>query len=156
EYLVARRIHLGPLLARHDPAGYAAFAAAAAEIGYGPVETQRQWAALALVCAFRGVAPVALDQAGLDRAREALIGASLRIGRGAQKNLRGKLYGLEATLFHAGITEELPRRRSPTKADQRAAAWAALAAGAPTLVATAQRYLAQLALSLRPGTVRNS
>lgn len=155
-YLVARRIHLGSLLARHDPVGHAHFSTTATAIGYDPTTVQRQWAALALVCAFHGLVPADVRQAHVDAARAELTRASVQLGRGHQKNLHAALFGLEATLFHAGLTEELPRRQSPTKAAERAAAWAALATGAPTLVATTQRYVAQLALSLRPGTVHNA
>lgn len=115
-----------------------------------------QWSALALVCALAGVGPEEVRQHHLDDARTALVQAAQAQGRGSLRTLRTALFGVEATLFHAGVTVELPRRHSSTQAAARAAAWAALAAGAPQLVATAQRYLAQLALSLRPGTVQNA
>jgi integrase len=155
-YLVARRTHQGDLLARLDPVAHATFLATAAEIGYSPHAAHLQWSALALVCALVGVSPGAIRQQHLDLARVALVEAALARGRGPLRTLRTGLFGAEATLFHAGVTDELPRRHSPTKAAERAAAWAQLAAAAPTLVATIRRYLEQLALSLRPGTVRNS
>lgn len=155
-YLIARRTHHGDLLARLDPLAHAAFTTTATTIGFPPHAVRLQWWALALVCALAGVGPREVRQHHLDDARTALVQAARAQGRGSLRTLRTALFGVEATLFHAGVTEELPRRHSPTKAAARAATWVALAAGAPQLVATVQRYLAQLALSLRPGTVQNS
>ena len=156
DYLVARRHELGPLLARMDPLSHATFAATALEIGFSSHAIQYQWAALAHVCAFCGIRPQEVQHAHIDATRSAFTQAAARQGRGSMQFFHSSIFGLEATLFHAGVTAELPRRQSPTKAAQRAAAWDALASGAPTLVATVQRYLEQLALSLRPGTVRTS
>ncbi|MBM3856327.1 MAG: site-specific integrase, partial [Verrucomicrobia bacterium] len=155
-YLVARRTHQGDLLARLDPLAHARFVATAAEIGYSPRATKLQWSALALVCALMGIEPGAVRQPHLDAARTALVEAAQALGRGSLRSLRTGLFGAEAVLFHAGVSDELPRRHSPTKAAERAATWAHLGTGAPTLVATIRRYVDQLALSLRPSTVGNS
>jgi len=69
------------------------------------------------------------------------------------KVLRQTFFGVEATLFHAGVTDELPRRRTPTKASVRAAQWTQIPEG---ITKTVSRYLEQIALSLRPGTVHSS
>ena len=156
DYLVARRHELGPLLARMDPLNHATFTATALEIGFSSHAIQYQWAALAHVCAFSGIGPQEVQHAHIDATRSAFALAAARQGRGSMQFFQSSIFGLEATLFHAGVTTELPRRQSPTKAAQRAAAWDTLASVAPTLVATVQRYLGQLALSLRPGTVRTS
>jgi integrase len=156
EYLVARRHHLGTLLAHLEPAAHASFVTTASAIGFPTLAVRHQWGALALVCAYTGEDPTAVRHGELDAARTALVQAAVRQGRGSLRFLRTALFGVEATLFHAGVTEELPRRASPTRAAERAAAWAALAAGAPALVATVRRYLEQLGLSLRPGTVRST
>jgi site-specific recombinase XerD len=156
DYLVARRHELGPLLARLDPLTHAMFMATALEIGFSAHDVQCQWSALAHVCVFNGIGPQEVQHAHIDATRSAFAHAATRQGRGSMQGFHNSLFGLEATLFHAGVTTELPRRQSPNKAAHRAAAWATLARGAPTLVATVQRYLEQLALSLRPGTVRTS
>jgi hypothetical protein len=145
-YLVARRHHLGTLLTRLEPEAHALFAATANEIGFGALAVRHQWGALALVCAYTGVGPTAVQHAHLDAARTALVHAAIGQGRGSLRFLRTALFGAEATLFHAGVTEALPRRSSPTKAAEREAAWAALATHAPTLVTTMRRYLVQLAV----------
>ena len=151
-YLVAYRPKLTRMATWHDPAFAAAFEQTAALLGYAPAAIARQWAALLLLCARAGVAPARLTHAQLDAARRELCAAGREQGR-ALRELRAGCYGLEATLFHAGVTDELPRRASPDHAARRQAEWAALAERAPTLVATMRRYLEQVALSLRPGTV---
>jgi hypothetical protein len=156
-YLIARRAHQGNLLARIHPLMHANFAATAVEIGYASNAAEKQWAALGLVCALVGLDPPEIRQHHIDQARVELVAAARTFGRGgALRSLQTGLFGAEAVLFHAGISDQLPRRHCPTKVAERAAAWAKLGELAPTLATTMQRYLEQLALSLRPGTVGNA
>jgi hypothetical protein len=152
DYLVARRPRLGEIVARHDPAFHAQFQATAAALGFGRASVACQWAALAQLCALHGLAPGELTHAQLDAGRAALVAAARRRGRGG-KDLRTAIFGLESTLFHAGVTDQLPRRQTPDKASVRAGQWVTVA---PAMAATMHDYLAQLRLSLRPGTVRNA
>lgn len=159
-YLLLRRAHLGDIVARHHPALFARFEATAAEIGFGPAAIARQWCALTHVCALEGVAPEALTHARIDRARRELDRAMTELGAagggpGRGRALRSSLFGLEATLFHAGIIDALPRRWTPDKGSERAAQWSALGVTAPQLVETVSRYLEQIGLSLRSRTVRS-
>src|SRR4029450_11201355 len=62
------------------------------------------------------------------------------------------IFGLEATLFHAGMIDELPRKRARTKADIRGAQWARGPQGVGTTMHT---YLEQVGTTLRPGRVKN-
>lgn len=154
EYLVARRLHLGDIVARHHPTFFASFRATAVEIGFGPSAIERQWRALTAICALSAVAPGELTHTMLDVGRAEIDAAAARRGRGRQRSLQSGIFGLEATLFHAGVIDELPRRQTPDKALERHVHWAALAGAAPTLVDTMSRYLEQIGLSLRPGSVR--
>lgn len=61
------------------------------------------------------------------------------------------LHGLEASLAALSVLDEPARRRPGGRRPE--AGWDTLAAHAPTLITTMRRYLAQLALSLRPGSV---
>jgi integrase len=63
------------------------------------------------------------------------------------------LHGLEATLFHAGLTDQLPRKRAVNRVDERAAQWATVP---PQLAAAMGNYLTQIAVTLRPGTVKGA
>lgn len=65
--------------------------------------------------------------------------------------LRSSLVRLRATLFHAGMSDTPPRLHRPNTGQAITAQWAT---AAPVLVATANRYLAQIELSLRPSSVR--
>ena len=133
DYLVARRHELGPLLARMDPLSHATFTATALEIGFSSQAIQYRWAALAHVCAFSGIGPQEVQHAHIDATRSALAQAAARQGRGPMQFFHSSIFDLEATLFHAGVTTELPRRQSPTKAAQRAAALTRWPAGHPPL-----------------------
>jgi site-specific recombinase XerD len=152
DYLVIRRPRLGISLSRHWPAFHAVFMNTADTLGFSVKVAQAQWAALSQICALIGRAPERLAHADLDAARDELLAAADRYGHGSRHDLSTAIFGLEATLFHAGVTDELPRKRGRTKADARAAAWAKVS---PVMRATMQDYLAQLATTLRPGRVDN-
>jgi len=119
DYLAARRPRLGEVLTRHDPVFQAEFEATATALGFGPAAAARQWAALAQLCVLHGLAPSELTHAQLDAGRAALVEAARRHDR-TGKDLRTAIFGLEPTLFHAGVTDELPRRQTPDKASVRA------------------------------------
>ena len=152
DYLVARRPRLGISLSRHWPVFHALFMNTAAVLGF-PIKTcQAQWAALGQICALTGQAPERLTHGDLDAARDELLAAADRYGHGSRHDLSTAIFGLEATLFHAGVTDELPRKRARTKDDVRAAQWAKVPAQMRT---TMRDYLDQVATTLRPGRVKN-
>uniref|UniRef100_UPI00101E1CB2 tyrosine-type recombinase/integrase n=1 Tax=Phytoactinopolyspora endophytica TaxID=1642495 RepID=UPI00101E1CB2 len=152
DYLVARRPRLGVSLAHHWPAFHALFMSTAATLSF-PIKTaQAQWAVLGQICALTGLAPERLTHADLDAARDELLDAADRYGHDSRHGLSTAIYGLEATLFHAGVTDELPRKRAQTKSNVRAAAWAKVP---PRMRATMRDYLDQVATTLRPGRVKN-
>jgi integrase len=152
DYLVARRPRLGISLSRHWPVFHALFMNTAATLGF-PINTcQAQWAALGQICALTGRAPERLTHDDLDDARDDLLAAADRYGHGSRHDLSTAIFGLEATLFHAGVTDELPRKRARTKDDVRAAQWAKVPAQMRT---TMRHYLDQVATTLRPGRVKN-
>lgn len=150
DYLTARRVHLGTVLPRHWPEFHAGFVETARTLGFGAASITRQWSALGQACAVLGVAPSELTHARLDDAHRRLVDAARRQGR-TGRHLSSAMHGLQATLFHAGVSDELPRKRAPSKESARAAEWATVP---ETMAATMHRYLAQLEVSLRPGTVK--
>jgi integrase len=152
DYLVVRRPRLGVSLSRLWPAFHATFMNTAETLGFAVNMAQAQWAALGQISALSGLAPERLTHADLDAARDELLAAADRYGHGAGHDISTAIFGLEATLFHAGVTDELPRKRAQTKADVRATAWARVP---PTMRATMHGYLAQVATTLRPGRVKN-
>ncbi|OBI96570.1 integrase [Mycobacterium asiaticum] len=152
DYLVARRPRLGIILSRHWPVFHALFMNTAATLTF-PIKTaQAQWSALAQVCALTGLAPERLTHAAVDAARDELLAAADRYGHESRRGLSTAIFGLEATLFHAGVVDELPRKRGRTKADIRAAQWAKVPERMRTTMHT---YLEQVGTTLRPGRVKN-
>jgi hypothetical protein len=156
EYVVAHRPLLGRVTRRAQADFYMLFQATAHTLGFDAAVVSQQWASLSQVAAVAGKRPQELSQTELDRARSALCQAGGELGHGTLRGLRRALFGVEAVLFHSGVTEELPRKRVPDHASQRAEQWTAVARAAPVMVATMHRYLGQISLSLRPGTVANT
>jgi len=153
-----RRLSDGPAataghqLVRHWPVFHALFMNTTATLGF-PVKTaQVQWATLGQICALTGLAPEQLTHADIDGARDELLAAADRYGHDSHRAFSTAIFGLEATLFHAGVTDELPRKRARTKADIRAAQWAKVP---KRMRATMHTYLEQVATTLRPGRVKN-
>jgi integrase len=153
DYLVARRPRLGIVLARTNPELHLRFMETARSLGFrGPV-AMTQFNLLAHLVALFGRQPHELQRADWDEGRRLLLDAARRIPNRGVKALSTALFNLEATLFHCGLSDELPRRRSPNRADVRAEEWSRVPA---VMAATMQHYLQQITATLRPGTVKNA
>jgi integrase len=154
EYLARADLRLGTAAGNYHPELHARLAATAEMLGSDKCWVNAQWNALAQLAALHSVMPAAVTAEQLDAGGTALVDAFARPGRPkAGHKLRSALVRLRATLFHAGVIETPPRLHRPHKGVARAAEWAGVA---PRLAATAQRYLAQIELSLRPSTVSNA
>jgi len=151
DYLARANLRLGAAAANYHPALYAHLATTAEMLGSDKCWVDAQWQAFAQVAALHGVTPAKVTAAQLDAGAAALLDAFVRPGRAKSGHkLRTALVRLRATLFHAGVIDVPPRLRKPNTGELRAREWARVA---PTLTATARRYLAQIELSLRPSTV---
>jgi hypothetical protein len=152
QYLARADLRLGSIAARHHPVLHARLADTARTLGSDEVWVRDQWSALAQLAALHGVLPGQVSSEQLDSGGDALLAAFARPGHPkAGHKLRSALVRLRATLFHAGMTDTPPRLHRPNRGVVASAQWAAVA---PGLTETAQRYLAQIELSLRPSTVR--
>ena len=120
-------------------------------IGISSRDTAAQWNILAKVTAVTGGSPRAVTDEYFDAARVAMTTAYARRGKPtAGKNVAAVFHRLRLTLFHAGRISTL---RPPTaEPPVSVTGWAT---AAPRFAETAQRYLEQVALSLRPNTVRH-
>lgn len=128
------------------------FRTTAAGLGFSLQETSRQWAMLAKLAAIAGQAPDGLHRPVFNEAREQLAAViATRYPNRLPNCFTTPLHGLEATLSALGVLDTPAPRRPGGR--RPGASWALLGESAPTLVATMRRYLAQLALSLRPGSV---
>src|SRR6266511_3788181 len=153
-YLAAADLRLGHAAANYHASLYAQFVAVAADLGTEDVAVKAEWSALAQLVALHGAPSGEITAEQLEAGGRELLGAFRRRATPkAGQKLAAALHRLHGTLFHIGVIDVPPRFRKPDQAAVRAAEWAAVA---PRLSATAQRYVDQLALSLRPSTVRQA
>ncbi|MER6327607.1 tyrosine-type recombinase/integrase [Streptomyces coelicoflavus] len=153
DYLVARRPRLGIVLARTEPELHLRFMETARTLGFRDTVAMTQFNLLAHFVALFGRQPHELQQSDWDEGRRLLLEAARCIPNRGVKALSTALFNRETTLFHCELTDQLPRRRSPDRADIRAREWACVPAG---MTDTMQHYLQQIAGTLRPGTVKNA
>jgi integrase len=127
------------------------FHGAAIGIGFSGAEARRQWLTLAKIAATTSAAPDKMDAALFRLAADALTTAYADLTGKTPRFWSTPLHGLTATLTSLGaLTEARTTRLSPSS---RVEHWTALTAQAPLLVSTLRRYLAQIALTMRPGSV---
>ena len=142
-------LQLGMAACHACPDAHTWFVAAAERLGMGSVNTMRQWAALAKITACTGTAPDAVGPAEFTRARTAIVDAFVaRRSPNAGKSIAAAFYRLQLTLFHAGRLDTYTRAQTRVPVSVRG--WAVVA---PGVTEVARRYIAQVALSLRPSTV---
>jgi hypothetical protein len=88
------------------------FMQVAADVGFTPKVAELQWWAVAKVAAVAGVAPQRLNRVRFDTASAELLVAALRLGTpSAHRCLSTRLYGAEATLYHAGVIDGTTQAR---------------------------------------------
>jgi len=127
------------------------FITTATALGFGDRQIRRQWCTLAKIAVTAGNPPNTLDANQFHCAADELTAAYTGPDKIAI-SWSTPLHGLKATMAALGLLPETPAptRLSPSS---RTGHWDTLAGHAPELVATLRRYLAQIALSMRPGSV---
>jgi integrase len=153
EYLIMSRLRAGRVAAWVYREFHKRFMRVASELGFAAKSAELQWWAVALIAALYGISPERLTRPRLDSGRDELIAASHRLGcehQARAERLGAKLYGAETTLYHAGVLDVPPRRRSTDRSAERAREWASVP---PRLAATLEGYVEQMRLSLRPGSI---
>ncbi len=152
DYVGAVNTSWGLQAALVHPALVSSFTDTAQRIGFASKETERQWAILSKLVAITGLRPEELHRHRFNTVRDELIDV-VRLQHHGQtpKTLTTPLHGLEATLTALGILNSAAPKAGTT--DSRREHWSVLTQSAPVLTATMRRYLAQLDLSLRPGSV---
>ncbi len=108
DHLIARRPRLGPIMTAYHPEVSILFAEHSAALGFVPKSVERQWAALAQVCALHAVTPNAVTRQMLDASHTALEDAAVRLGVRRHDNRHAILFGLQASLFHSGSATSRP------------------------------------------------
>jgi hypothetical protein len=157
DYLLISESRLANMARRLHPDLHERLAATAADLGFTPGVFGRQWLNLARLTSLNGLHPLQVTADDLESGRETLLAAAERAGRSLVygKELQAALFGLGSTLFHAGMTDRLLDRRW-RRAGRAEVRWDELEDAAPVLAATMRRYLGQVALSLRPDSVRHA
>ena len=151
EFLARDYQRLGKVAAWAHPEFHRRFMQVAAEVGFAPKVAELQWWAVAKVAAVAGVAPGKLTRVKFDAASRELIDAVKRFGaRSGPITLSTRLYGAEATLYHAGVIDGAPRKRAPNQARLRQQEWASVPV---KLAETLQGYVEQMSVTLRPGSM---
>jgi site-specific recombinase XerD len=151
EFLVRGYQRLGKVAAWVHPEFHRRFVQVAAELGFAPKVAELQWWAVAKVAAVAGVPPEELTRAKFDAASRELIDAIESYGaRSGRITLSTRLYGAEATLYHAGVIDGQPRKRAPNQSTVRQREWASVPA---RLAETLQGYVEQMRVTLRPNSM---
>ena len=141
----------GYRLADLEPRLAARFTTTASGLGWSDKQAQLQWALWAKLAAIAGHRAQALTRPYFDRALGELAGA-VRAHRGLlPKTFTTPLHGLRATLAALGILDDPGGKQVRDRG--RPGHWQKLEQAAPVLAGTMRRYLAQMAISMRPGTV---
>jgi len=158
DYIVASRTNWGRHVASRSHIFHAEFLAAAAKIKFTPQQISQQWVALATLCAISGQPPDAMTDRPFQDASDQWLAALKAAGRTSGRypgappiSVSTPLHGLRATLAAMAVLDT-PGQRKSTRPGQPVR-WEAISVAAPKLVTTMRRYLAQIALSLRPGSV---
>jgi integrase len=151
EFLACGCLRLGRVAAWAHTEFHRRFMQIAGDVGFTPKVAELQWWAVAKVAAVAGIPPQKLNRGRFDTASAELLAATLTLGTpSAHRCLRTRLYGAEATLYHAGVIDGTPRKRAPDHAAVRQREWASVPA---RLAQTLQGYVEQMRVTLRPGSM---
>jgi site-specific recombinase XerD len=142
-------LRLGNAARTHCPDAHRWFTDACAALDITDADTALQWNTLAKITAVTGTAPDHVGTAEFEQARRAIIDAYLTRGLPSSgRNIASIFHRLQLTLFHAGRLDSV--NRPPTRPAVSVTGWTNAAAA---ITEVAQRYIAQITLSLRPATV---
>jgi integrase/recombinase XerD len=147
-FLVAAGMRLGSAAARYQPTARLRFGQATARLAATAADTAVQWHMLAMLAAATQTTVDRIDTASFLTGRKLLLDAYRRHGRPeAGRNPAAVLHRLQTTLFHDQVVDVIAR---PGHVPVRERGWAGVAG---SYQEAAQRYVAQVSLSLRPSTV---
>lgn len=151
-YLLACNGWLAAIGDRVHPQLSTDFQATGEQLGYPEVIVRRQWSALLLIAAVSRVAPGRVTAKHVSAALGQLQTAAADLGQPGIRNLSANTYGMQAVLFHLGLTTTLPPR-AIRAGSRKHKTWHDIGARAPAVQATCQDYLDQMSVRLRPNSV---
>ncbi|MDP4013200.1 MAG: site-specific integrase [Candidatus Nanopelagicales bacterium] len=150
QFVVISKGQWGRHITCREPLAAAQFTSEAASLGFTEGQIRHMWSRLAQICVVTGRSPDTLSAQEYVSGRQALFQAATAERR-ATNALTTPLFGLDAVMFHRGQCPAPTGRRSSNPGHE--IDWDTVAAQAPQLAATMRRYLGQIAISLRPGSV---
>ena len=144
-------LQLGHAARNYCPEAHRWFSNACAVLDVRAADVALQWNTLAKVTALTGVAPDQVGAVEFGYTRRAIIDAYRDRGQPSSgRNIASIFHRLQLTLFHAGRLDSATR--PPSRPPVSVTGWAAVARD---IAQAAQRYVAQITLSLRPSTVKH-
>lgn len=158
-YVVVGRPFLGDVALRHHPALANAFLDTAVSLGFARATAMAQWSDVAKLAGLSQVRPDRLTRVHFEEGCAALIAAAHTYHPNSELRLAlAKTFrGAEATLFHLGVFDAPPAKLGNASARMHAARRSQQWAGvAPVLATTLRTYVDQIALTLRPSTVKRA
>jgi len=150
DYVVGTPTKWAGHIGDRDPLARAELVTVATDLGFKPLEIRHMWAAMAKLSVISGVPSGGIADDVFAAARDDYLAAVRRRCGQIPKIFATPVFGLNAVMFHLG-RGPAPKRR--TREGNRRSDWERFAAAAPQLAATMRRYLDQITLSLRPGSV---
>jgi site-specific recombinase XerD len=152
-HLVRVPAYLGGISSRLHPEMFATFESCGADLSFGQKRIFRQWSAVAKAAALHCRLPDQLRGDELEHSRDDLITAlhaERRNTTSARLLLSRDFFQAGSTMFHAGLLDRVPPRRSANKPSIREQQRATIP---PQLRRTMLGYVDQMRTSLRPSTV---
>ena len=134
-----------------DPLFAATFHRTATAIGFSDAQARDQWRTLAKITATTAFEPHSLPANLFQLAAKSLTDDYRKAAGRTPRSWSTPLHGLKATLASLGLLPDATPTRLSTP--RREAHWDVLSAAAPVLVGTLRRYLVQIGISMRPGSV---
>jgi integrase/recombinase XerD len=145
-------LRLGVTARAFLPAMFTGFQESCVLAGATPADVKLQWNAVAKIAAISGTPVDKVDDEQFNAASSAVIDAYR--ARGMPESGRAAaavFHRLRLSLFHAGQLADF--RKPPSRTPVSVAGWDRVPTG---LTENARRYVGQIALSLRPSTVRHT
>ena len=150
DYVVGTSTHWSNHVQEREPAAHSEFVALATDLGFNPSEINRMWATLAKLSVISGIPAGVIADGDYTRTCGIYLDAIGRRCGTVPKIFSTPVFCLNSVMFHLH-RGPAPRRR--TRDGNRKPDWDALHTDLPVLAMTMRRYLDQLAVSLRPGSV---
>jgi len=150
DYVVGTSTQWANHVRDREPLAHLEFTSMAADLGFGQIETHKMWLTLSKLSVIAGIRAATISDADYIETRDVYLAAIQRRSGSVPKIFATPVFGLNSVMFHLR-RGPVPKRR--TRDGNRRPDWVALFAEAPVLAATMRRYLDQLAVSLRPGSV---